>query len=403
MSADGDPGRPEAAGADAGGPGAEPPRVVLVETSDALPGLLPFQAWDALAAASVVHLRDPDTHPSARHLYFAGLDLEALAPATLGRAELDLTKPGSPEDRRIAKALLEHAAREGVAVYLLGPGDEGLGPTLGGQAPAYEAEVEFVFLVQQPAGAEFVKLVDVLRRLRDPEHGCPWDLEQDHRSLQKYLVEETYELIDAIERGHDLDIQEELGDVLLQVVFHAQVARDRGAFAIDDVTRGIVDKLVRRHPHVFGDVEAATAQDVQRNWDELKAQEKAGRSSPFDGVPPALPGLMFLETLERKAAKRGFDWGEPAEPAARVREELDELLEADEDARLEEFGDLLGAVVGLARTLGVDPEAAARAAGRKFRGRFEAMLALAAKRELPIDDLSRDTWLELWDEVKSPD
>ena len=384
--------------------GERSPRVVLVETSDALPGLLPFQAWDALATASVVHLRDPATHPSAQHLFFAGLDLEALAPATLGRPELDLTKPGSPEDRRIAKALLEHADREGVAVYLLGPGDEGLGPTLGGQATAHDAEIEFVFLAQQPAGAEFVRLVDVLRRLRDPEDGCPWDLKQDHGTLAKYLVEETYELVDAIERGHDVDIAEELGDVLLQVVFHAQVARDRGAFGIDDVTRGIVDKLVRRHPHVFADGQADTAEDVQRNWDELKAQEKVGRTGPFDGVPPALPGLMLLETLERKAAKRGFDWGETTEPVARIQEELAELLAATDDAaRLEEFGDLLGAAVGLARTLGIDPEEAARAAGRKFRGRFEAMLALAAKRDLPIDDLSRDTWLELWDEVKSPE
>ncbi|MFA9447018.1 nucleoside triphosphate pyrophosphohydrolase [Egicoccus sp. AB-alg6-2] len=384
--------------------GGAPPRVVLVETSDALPGLLPFQAWDVLGTAPVVHLRDPDTHPSAKHLYFAGLDLQPLAPATLGRAELDLTKPGSPEDRRIAKALLEYAVREGVAVYLLGPGDEGLGPTLGGQAGEHDAEVEFVFMAQQPAGAEFVRLVDVLKRLRDPEDGCPWDLEQDHASLAKYLVEETYELIDAIEREHDVDIAEELGDVLLQVVFQAQVASDRRAFNIDDVTRGIVDKLVRRHPHVFADGDADTAEDVQRNWDALKAREKVGRTGPFDGVPPALPGLMLLETLERKAAKRGFDWSDPTEPAARVTEELGELLDAGTDEeRLEELGDLLGAVVGLARALDLDPEVAARAAARKFRARFEAVLALAVQRELPVDDLSRDTWLELWDEVKAPD
>ena len=384
--------------------GGQPPRVVLVETSDALPGLLPFQAWDALGTASVVHLRDPDTHPSAQHLYFAGLDLEALAPATLDRAQLDLTKPGSPEDRRIAKALLEHAAREGMAVYLLGPGDEGLGPTLGGQANDYDAEIEFVFLAQQPAGAEFVRLVDVLKRLRDPDDGCPWDLEQDHASLAKYLIEESYELIDAIERGHDVDIEEELGDVLLQVVFHAQIASDRRAFNVDDVTRGIVEKLVRRHPHVFADTEVEDADEVKRNWDDLKAQEKVGRTGPFDGVPPALPGLMLLETLERKASKRGFDWSDPSEPVARVREELDELLEAGtEEERLEELGDVLGAVVGLARSYDIDPEVAARAASRKFRARFEAVLALAERRDLPIDDLSRDTWLELWDEVKAPD
>jgi MazG family protein len=377
-----------------------PPRVVLVETSDALPGLLPFQAWDVLGTAGTVWLRDVEDHPSAPHLYYAGLDLRAVEPAPLERADLDLSRPGDPVSRRLAKALLQVAVAEGVAVYLLGSDDGGIAPALAGMAPDHGAEIELVFLAQQPAGTELLRLVDVMRQLRDPDTGCPWDLEQDHATLRRYLVEEAYELLHAIEEEDDAELQEELGDVLLQVVFHAQVARDRGAFTIDDVARGIADKLVRRHPHVFADGEASTAAEVQDNWDRLKTAEKA-RTSPFDGVPPAGPGLHLLETLQRKAAKRGFDWSDPSGPADRVRRELDELVgAADPAAQREELGDLLGAVVALGRHLDVDPEEAARAAGARFRRRFEAVLELARGRELDPDDLDTEAWLALWDEAK---
>ena len=376
----------------------EPPRVVLVETSDALPGLLPFQAWDALATAPVVLLRDPEAHAAAPHLYFAGLDLEAVAPAALERGDLDLTRPGDPGDRRLAKALLQRAADDGVAVYLLGPDDERLAPALGGIAPDAGAEVELVFLAQQPEGTELLNLVTVMRRLRDPEHGCPWDLQQDHASLTNHLVEEAYEAIDAIEREHDVDLQEELGDVLLQVVFHAQVARDRGAFAIDDVARGIVDKLVRRHPHVFADTEVADAEEVHANWESIKAQEKA-RAGPFDGVPAAMPGLALLETLQRKAARHAVSWPVREHPLARVRAAVEELAEAPAGESAEAaLGDLLAGAVALARDRDIDPETAARAVGARFRGQVEYLVQLARQREI---DLARDEdQAELWDEVR---
>ncbi len=379
-----------------------PGTVVLVETEAGLPGLLPFQAWDALGTADEVLLRDPDGHPSAPHLHYAGLDLVRLEPATLERSDLDLTRPGDPTDRKLAKALIERAARTGRVVYLLGPGDEQFPVAVGSAAQPAGTEVELVFLAQQPAGVEVLRLVEVMRRLRDPEDGCPWDLEQDHTTLLRYLVEETYELVDAIESGHDVDIVEELGDVLLQVVFHAQVGSDRRAFTIDDVARGIADKLERRHPHVFGDGEAASPEEVQANWDRLKQDEK-GREGPFDGVPEALPGLVLLETLQRKAAKLGFRWDDLEGPAAKVREELTEVEQAvatgDGDATAAEVGDLLGAVVALARQLGVDPDAAARGAARRFRTRFELVLREAAAREMVVAELDADTWSTLWREA----
>jgi XTP/dITP diphosphohydrolase len=376
-------------------------RVALVETSEALPGLLPFQSWDVLGTADVVLLRDPDSHPSAPHLYAAGLELERLEPAALERSDLDLTRPGAPEDRRIAKALARRAARDGQAVYLLGPEDERLAPALAGLAVEQDLEIELVFLAQQPAGTELLGLVEVMRRLRDPDGGCPWDLQQDHASLTRYLVEETYELIDAIETGQDTDLQEELGDVLLQVVFHAQVAHDRRAFGIDDVARGIVDKLVRRHPHVFADGDARTPEEVQTNWDRLKTAEKA-RQGPFEGVPALLPGLHLLDTLQRKASKRGFDAADTADASEQVHARLAGLAAAaSAEHREAAYGELLAAVVGLGRQLGVDPETAARGAGRRFRARFEAVVRLAAERELDPDELDRDGWWGLWTEVGS--
>lgn len=377
-------------------------RIVLIETSDALPGLLPFPAWDALATADVVLVRDRERHPSAPHLYYAGVDLEDLAPASVETRGLNLLEPGSPQERALAKGLIGLAEQRGTAVFLLGPDDEGFGRVVGIEAAKQgEVEVEFVFLSTAPRGLEALRLVDVMARLRDPEDGCPWDLEQDHTTLSRYLVEETYELLDAIESGDDEHIQEELGDVLLQVVFHAQVGTDRGAFSIDDVAKGIADKLVRRHPHVFSDVDVSSAEEVQANWDQLKQAEK-GRSGPFEGVPTALPGLMLAEELQRKAAKRGFDWRDASEPTARIHLELDELAAATtHEEREDEVGDLIGAVVGLARHLGVEPERAMRRAAGKFRTRFETVLRLAGERGVDPEALDRDAWLGLWDEAKA--
>lgn len=364
------------------------PTVVLVETSDALPGLLPFQAWDALATAEPVWVREREAHPATPHLYFAGLDVEDLPPAALGREDLDLNRPGDPTDRRLAKALLARAAADGRVVYLLGSDDRGLTPALAGMAPDHDAQIELVFLAQEPAGTGLLQLVEVMRRLRDPDTGCPWDLEQDHASLVGYLIEETYELVDAIEQGGDHDLQEELGDLLLQIVFHARVAQDRGAFAIDDVARAIVDKLVRRHPHVFADGDASTPEQVQQTWDELKQVEKA-RSGPFDGVPAALPGLVLLETLQRKAARAGI--ATEQDPSARLVASVAELTGrlgegGPEAVGSEEVGAVLAAIVALARHLDVDPDLAARREAQAFRARLET--ASGAASESPSEPAS---------------
>ncbi len=350
------------------------PRVALVETSEALPGLLPFQAWDALGTADEVLLRDPAAHPSAAHLWHAGLDLTEVEPAALGRGDLDLTRPGAPDDRRIAKALVERALAGERVVYLLGPADDGLAPALAGMAAEHDLEIELVFLAQQPQGTEVLRTVEVVRALRDPDHGCPWDLEQDHDSLVHHLVEETYELVDAIEQGDDGELREELGDVLLQVLLHARVAADRGAFGIDDVARDLATKLVHRHPHVFGEGDASTPEQVQANWDQLKASEK-DRDGVFAGVADAAPGLQLLGELQRKAAKHGYAWGGGAVTGA-VRRHLEAAIDdaAGEDP-LTVIGEVLAAVVATARSHDVDPEAAARAAARRFRAGFESAYA----------------------------
>lgn len=247
-------------------------RVVLVETSDLLPGMLPFQAWDALATADVVLVRDPAAHPSAPSLHLAGLDLVALDPTPLDRGDLLLTRPGAPDDRRLAKSLVAAARERGWVVYLLEDDERGLAPALAGMVAEHDIEIELVFLAQLPRGTELLRAVAIMDRLRDPDGGCPWDLEQDHHSLGRYLVEETYELLDAITSEDDADVKEELGDVLLQVLFHARIAAERHAFGVDDVARALTDKLVRRHPHVFTDADGGEdADDVQRSWDRLKA------------------------------------------------------------------------------------------------------------------------------------
>jgi XTP/dITP diphosphohydrolase len=351
-------------------------RVVLVETAESLPGLLPFQAWDALATADEVLVRDASTHPVAAHLHAAGLDLVTLDPVALERADLDLSRPGSPDDRRRAKALVARVEEGRTPVYLLGPDDEGLAAALAGMAAERDLEIELVFFAPQPPGTEMLRLVEVLARLRDPDGGCPWDLQQDHDSLVPYLVEEAYELVDAIEQGDDADLVEELGDVLLQIVFHARIAEDRHAFGIDAVARGIVDKLVARHPHVFADADVDTAADVEANWERLKAAEK-GRTSIFDGVPAAMPGLHLLDKLLHKAAKHGRS---PDDGPASDR--LRALIAGDTwtEARL---GDLLLAVVDTARAHGIDPERAARGAAERFRSRVDE--------SLPTSDGGADT------------
>jgi tetrapyrrole methylase family protein/MazG family protein/ATP diphosphatase len=251
------------------------------------------------------------------------------------------------------------------------------------------------------------RLVEIMAALRDPQGGCPWDLEQDFRSIAPYTLEEAYEVADAIERGDLGDLREELGDLLLQVVFHAQMAREQGAFDFDDVVRAICDKLVRRHPHVFGGepVESAAAQTEV--WERLKVQEKAakGMGGLLDDVPLSLPALTRAAKLGRRASRAGFDWPDAAGPRRKVDEELAELDEAlagagDQAAVETEFGDLLFALVNYARHLGVDPEVALRRSNQKFVRRFrhvEQRLGAAGQSgpEAGLEQL--DAW---WEEAK---
>ena len=213
-------------------------------------------------------------------------------------------------------------------------------------------------------GERFLDLVEVMDRLRSPG-GCPWDAEQTHATLVKYLLEEAYETAEAIEDGDDTALREELGDVLLQVVFHSRIAQDEQGWDIDDVAAGIADKLVRRHPHVFAGAQANTAGDVEANWEALKAVEK-GRTSAADGVPLAQPALALAAALVGRAAKAGLDVPVPGEIEAPGVIEVPAVV--DEDS----IGDLLMAVVALARTAKVDPEGALRAAARRYRGLVQA-------------------------------
>jgi tetrapyrrole methylase family protein / MazG family protein len=244
-----------------------------------------------------------------------------------------------------------------------------------------------------PVAAELVRFDELVRTLRAR---CPWDREQTHRSLIPYLLEESHEVLEAIEAGDADHLEEELGDLLYQVFFHATLAAEEGAFTIADVARGIHDKLYVRHPHVFGDAEAATAEDVKANWERAKTAEK-GRASVMDGIPGGLPALLYARKVQSKARSVGFDWSSADDVYPKVLEELDEVRA---DPSEEELGDLLFAVVNLARHLGVDAETALRAATAKFRNRFRAVEELARQRHLDLHDLDLAGLDALWDEIK---
>jgi MazG family protein len=246
-------------------------------------------------------------------------------------------------------------------------------------------------------GDRLLDLVRVVARLRAPD-GCPWDRAQTHRSLRRHLLDEAYELLDAIEDGDPSRLKDELGDVLLQAVFHAQMSSDEGAFDIDDVAELTVEKLIRRHPHVFAEVEADTPEEVYANWERIKAAE--GEERPIDAeMPGSLPSLIAAQKVQRRASGRGFDWAHLAGAVEKVREELAELEEAAaehegadregaaKDALEEEVGDVLFAVTALARRLGVDAETALRSTIRKFVGRFEAMEDVARAEGIRLDEL----------------
>jgi ATP diphosphatase len=236
-----------------------------------------------------------------------------------------------------------------------------------------------------------------MARLRDPQSGCEWDLAQDFASIAPYTIEEAYEVADAIARGDMADLKDELGDLLLQVVFHARMAEEAGHFAFTDVARAISDKMEARHPHIFGG--AGGTMDEAR-WEDLKAGERAARgvTSALDGVALALPALMRAQKLQKRAARTGFDWPDPSGSEAKIAEEIEELKAASsEQAKIEEAGDLLFAVVNFVRAHGVSAEDALRAANAKFERRFRAMETLADGR---FASLALDAQEELWQKVK---
>ncbi len=254
------------------------------------------------------------------------------------------------------------------------------------------------------------RLLEIMARLRDPERGCRWDVEQDFASIAPYTVEEAYEVEDAIARGDRDALRDELGDLLLQVVFHAQMAREEGSFDFADVVAGLCDKLVRRHPHVFGDAQTRSAADQSAAWEAQKAAERAARSpgpvSALDGVTLGLPGLTRAEKLQRRAARSGFRWPDTGALLAKLEEELAELaaeLRAGgaRERVSEELGDLLFVCAGLARHAGLDSEQALRDANRKFERRFRAMeTSLSASGRAPAD-LASDDWRRLWQGAKA--
>jgi ATP diphosphatase len=256
-------------------------------------------------------------------------------------------------------------------------------------------------------------LIEIMAALRTPRTGCPWDLEQNFSTIAPYTIEEAYEVADAIARENLVDLKEELGDLLLQVVFHARMAEEQGAFDFGGVVEAITDKLIRRHPHVFGqrpeDLGPQTPEAVEGLWERIKAQEKAARGSPENagtlaGVPVAHPALTRALKLQNKASKVGFDWNDPRAVLCKIREEADEIeaaLDGNKADAAAEVGDLLFAAVNLARHLHADPEAILRQTNRKFERRFAAIeRALAANGKKP-QDATLAEMDALWDEAKA--
>lgn len=259
------------------------------------------------------------------------------------------------------------------------------------------------------AAAEFRRLVEIMAQLRAPD-GCPWDREQSFQTLRKYLLEEAYEVLDSIDNQDWDNLSEELGDLMLQPVFLAQLAAEQGLFSIADSLEAINAKLVRRHPHVFGDAEARTADDVKHRWDQIKSQEKRdkGREEPtalLDAVLRATPALVEAQEIGAKVAKVGFDWPDAAQVVDKIHEELAEIQQAqptgDQAHIEEEVGDLLFAAVNLARKLNVNAEQALRGANAKFRRRFAHVEWRLAEQERPLGVASLEEMEAMWQEAKS--
>lgn len=242
----------------------------------------------------------------------------------------------------------------------------------------------------------------IMKALRTPITGCPWDLEQTFDTIAPYTIEEAYEVADAITRGSRAELCEELGDLLLQSIYHAQMAEEEGSFDFDDVVEAVCTKMIRRHPHVFGDEEARSATLAKGFWEDMKAREREGQPKRrvLDGVPVALPGLTRAVKLQSKAAKVGFDWPSVENVYDKISEEVAEFRDAPDSRKAEEYGDLLFAMANVARHLGIDPEAALRAANGKFERRFAHIETRLAEAGKTPQDSSLEEMDSFWDEAK---
>jgi MazG family protein len=256
------------------------------------------------------------------------------------------------------------------------------------------------------AGEKIAKLIEVMAALRDPQGGCPWDLEQNFATIAPYTIEEAYEVADAIERGELGELRDELGDLLFQVAFHARLAEEQGAFNFDDVVAAIVEKMIRRHPHVFADEQVADAEAQSHAWEQLKAKERREKSqhSLLDGVALGLPALARAEKLQKRAARAGFDWPEITPVFHKIHEEIEEVraeLDSDDHQALhDEIGDLLFACVNLARHAGVDAEQALRSANTKFVRRFRYVEEALNTEGSSVEEAGLEQMDALWDEAK---
>jgi tetrapyrrole methylase family protein/MazG family protein len=243
-------------------------------------------------------------------------------------------------------------------------------------------------------------LVEIIAYLRSPS-GCPWDRKQTHLSLREHLLEETYEVLEALDAGESAKLCGELGDLLMQIVMHAELAEESGTFNINDVIEGINRKLIRRHPHVFGQGEAKTAEDVLARWEELKKKERKGTGSMLDGVPKSLPALAYCQSVQDRVARVGFDWPTDAGVLEKLTEEIAEFKAGVTPSEKEvEFGDILFTLANFARRHGIDLETALREANTKFYGRFARLEELARERGLDLAKMTLDEQNALWDKVK---
>jgi tetrapyrrole methylase family protein/MazG family protein len=248
--------------------------------------------------------------------------------------------------------------------------------------------------------SRFSALVDIIARLRAPD-GCPWDRKQTHASLRENLLAECYEVLEALDEGDSTKLCDELGDLLMQIVLHAQIAGEAGEFGLGEVVANINTKLIHRHPHIFGSKKVRDAEEVALNWEVLKGEEREPGASVLESVPKRMPALGYSQEVQRRAAHLGFDWEDDGGVIDKLAEEVGEFQQADtEERKAEEFGDLLFTLANIARRMGIDLEAALREANRRFYKRFTYMEAVCRQRGLNLGELSFDQQNELWEEAK---